>query len=137
MYTTQKDFAAFERQSLAAGRLPVIIEAAPELLSLKQQLFEEVHTMLSCFLAHTFFKMLSSTKSTILATNTSSIPIDILCSKLAADVRPRVIGLHFFHPEHNTTPVVEIIPSSTSSVEAKQAVAAVSRMYLLVFSLWV
>jgi 3-hydroxyacyl-CoA dehydrogenase/enoyl-CoA hydratase/3-hydroxybutyryl-CoA epimerase len=71
----------------------------------------------------------------IVATNTSSIRIALLIENLPAKDKPRVIGVHFFHPERNITPVVEIIPSTMSSAMSKQvAMSIASKAVHLSFS---
>ena len=47
-------------------------------------------------------------KDTILATNTSAIPLEKIAQSMAD--KTRLIGLHFFNPAH-TLPLVEIIKS--------------------------
>lgn len=60
----------------------LVIEAAPEKLELKQDLFAKLEAVVS--------------PTCILASNTSSLPITALAGKLK---RPeRVVGLHFFNP---------------------------------------
>lgn len=60
----------------------IVIEAAPEKRELKQQIYAQLEPQLK--------------QSAILATNTSSIPLDELCSALKAP--ERFVGLHFFNP---------------------------------------
>jgi 3-hydroxyacyl-CoA dehydrogenase/enoyl-CoA hydratase/3-hydroxybutyryl-CoA epimerase len=62
----------------------LVIEAAVEKLELKQKIFQRLDDL--------------TTEDTILATNTSALPV----SELAAATRhpERVIGLHFFNPVH-------------------------------------
>jgi 3-hydroxybutyryl-CoA dehydrogenase len=66
----------------AAGEADLVVEAAPENLELKQLIFEEAEA--------------AAPAHTILATNTSSLPI----SKIAEgnDGAKRIIGMHFFNP---------------------------------------
>jgi 3-hydroxyacyl-CoA dehydrogenase/enoyl-CoA hydratase/3-hydroxybutyryl-CoA epimerase len=64
------------------GRADLVIEAVPERLELKQKLFQSLENRLK--------------PDAILASNTSSIPLDRLAEGLA---RPeRLVGLHFFNP---------------------------------------
>jgi 3-hydroxybutyryl-CoA dehydrogenase len=75
------------RSELAGSQ--IIIEAVPEKLSLKRELFAELDDL--------------SSPETILASNTSGLPITQIA---AATKRPeRVIGMHFFNP----APVMKLI----------------------------
>jgi len=66
--------------ALAACEL--VIEAAPESLSLKHELYERLSEVVA--------------PECVLATNTSSLPVTAIA---AAAVRPeRVVGMHFFNP---------------------------------------
>lgn len=75
----------------AAG---IVIEAIPEIREAKAGLFAELDAICSA--------------TTVVATNTSSIPIAELASGTANP--DRVIGLHFFNPVPRM-PLVEVIPS--------------------------
>jgi 3-hydroxyacyl-CoA dehydrogenase len=79
-------------ESALAG-CQLVIEAAPEKLELKQELFA------------TFEKTVAD--DAILASNTSGIPI----TKIAADLKhpERVIGMHWSNPPH-LIPMIEVIP---------------------------
>lgn len=71
----------------------IVIEAAPEKLEIKRALFEELSGIVG--------------PSTILATNTSSLPVTSIAS---AAVDPgRVVGIHFFNPVLQME-LVEVIP---------------------------
>jgi 3-hydroxyacyl-CoA dehydrogenase len=76
----------------------LVIEAAPERLDLKQELFAE-------FEKHV-------TPDAILASNTSGIPI----TKIAADLQnpERVVGMHWSNPPH-MIPMIEVIPGDRTS----------------------
>jgi 3-hydroxybutyryl-CoA dehydrogenase len=70
----------------------IVIEAVPELLALKQALFARLDRVTAA--------------DTVLATNTSTIPITAIAADCA---RPeRVVGVHFFNPVHRMR-VVEVI----------------------------
>jgi 3-hydroxybutyryl-CoA dehydrogenase len=47
--------------------------------------------------------------SCVIATNTSTIPITVLASHVAAERRPRFVGTHYFSPV-SRMPLVEVIP---------------------------
>src|ERR1700710_1951423 len=76
----------------------LVIEAAPEKLELKQELFAE-------FEKHV-------TPDAILASNTSGIPI----TKIAANLQnpERVVGMHWSNPPH-MIPMIEVIPGDNTS----------------------
>ncbi|GAB3823737.1 3-hydroxyacyl-CoA dehydrogenase NAD-binding domain-containing protein [Pontibacter rugosus] len=76
----------------------VIIEAVVERLEVKQSIFSELASI--------------NTPDTILASNTSSIPITQIA---AAIPNPeRVVGMHFFNPAH-IMKLVEVISGATTS----------------------
>jgi 3-hydroxybutyryl-CoA dehydrogenase len=83
----------------------LVIEALPEIENLKVSFFADLDRV--------------TPKETILATNTSSIPI-IRVSKEVADPS-RVVGVHFFNPVP-VMPLVEIISSLATAPEAAQKV---------------
>lgn len=78
--------------------LDLVIEAVLEKPELKQQVFQELDRVCS--------------SSCILATNTSTIDVDLIGSKTRA--QKRIIGLHFFSPAH-VMQLLEII--RTDSVD--------------------
>ncbi len=67
---------------LAAADADLVIEAVPEKIELKQQIFRNLSRICR--------------PETILATNTSSLPVSRIAE--AAEHPERVIGLHFFNP---------------------------------------
>jgi 3-hydroxybutyryl-CoA dehydrogenase len=83
-----------------AGRAQVVIEAAPEDLALKRELFAEVERV--------------ADRQAILASNTSSLPI----ASIGAELREpdRLVGLHFFNPVLQM-PLVELIAGSGTREE--------------------
>src|SRR5215211_6324439 len=70
------------------GSCELVIEAAPERLELKRELFAELSRV---------------APDAVLATNTSSIPVTSLAS--AAARAERVVGMHFFNPP----PLMELV----------------------------
>jgi 3-hydroxybutyryl-CoA dehydrogenase len=85
-------------QALAGA--DIVIEAVPETIELKKQLFSQ-------FEAHVGEK-------TILASNTSSLPITEIASAVRG--RDRVVGMHFFNP----APVMQLV-EIVQAVETSQA----------------
>jgi 3-hydroxybutyryl-CoA dehydrogenase len=74
--------AAATEMEAAAAQADLIIEAAPEDLQLKKDLFARLSK--------------AARPDAILATNTSSLPVTAIAS--AARAPERVVGLHFFNP---------------------------------------
>ncbi len=87
-----------------AARADLVIEAVPEELDLKRQVFGRLDD--------------AAAPHTLLASNTSSLSISAIA---AATHQPaRVIGLHFFNPAH-LMPLVEIIRGDQTSDETVAA----------------
>ena len=84
----------FEKMEKAIEQAEVVIEAIPEKLELKKALFEQL--------------ILKTPQETILATNTSGIPIE----QIAKDTQEpqRILCTHFGNPPH-LVPLVEVIQS--------------------------
>jgi 3-hydroxyacyl-CoA dehydrogenase/alkylation response protein AidB-like acyl-CoA dehydrogenase/enoyl-CoA hydratase/carnithine racemase len=84
-------------------KVDLVIEAAVEKLELKQKIFHRLDELVA--------------DDTILATNTSALPV----SELAATTRrpERVIGLHFFNPVHRMQ-LVEIVAARQTSPDVLQ-----------------
>jgi 3-hydroxybutyryl-CoA dehydrogenase len=78
----------------------LVIEAAPERLELKKELFGELSRV---------------ARAAVLASNTSSIPITAIAP--AAEDPSRVVGMHFFNPAPRMK-LVEVIAGFDSSAEA-------------------
>ena len=94
----------------ALAECDAVIEAAPELIDLKQQIFGELSEVCSA--------------ETLFATNTSSISITELAA-LAANPE-RVVGMHFFNPP-SAMQLVEVIPglnTNDASMDAAMELAA-------------
>ena len=80
------------------GRADLVIEAVPEKVDLKQKVYDEVEPQLK--------------EGAILATNTSSIPLETLSEKVRDP--SRLVGLHFFNPVA-LMPLVEIVSHDQAS----------------------
>ncbi|MDF1796289.1 MAG: 3-hydroxyacyl-CoA dehydrogenase NAD-binding domain-containing protein [Coxiellaceae bacterium] len=85
----------------AVGRADVIIEAIFENLEVKQQLFKELEA--------------KAKPEAVLATNTSSIPLDEINQALTNP--ERLIGIHFFNPVA-MMPLVEVVHGEKSSEDS-------------------
>ncbi|MBX3173872.1 MAG: fatty acid oxidation complex subunit alpha FadJ [Gemmatimonadaceae bacterium] len=92
------------------GRVPLVIEAVFEDLSVKHKVLAETEAVLGA--------------DAIFATNTSTIPITKIA---AASKRPeRVIGMHFFSPVHKM-PLLEVIVTPRTSAETVTTVVEFGR----------
>ncbi len=83
-------------------RCDLVVEAAIENLEIKKKIFAELCTLAS--------------PETILATNTSALPISSLCTAEGVTHPERIIGLHFFNPV-NRMKLVEIVVTEFTSPE--------------------
>jgi 3-hydroxyacyl-CoA dehydrogenase/enoyl-CoA hydratase/3-hydroxybutyryl-CoA epimerase len=92
------------------GGADLVVEAVVEKLEIKQAVFADVESRVS--------------KEAVLASNTSSISIDLIAAK--AEHPERFVGMHFFNPVHKM-PLVEVIRGSKTSDEATATVIAFSR----------
>jgi 3-hydroxyacyl-CoA dehydrogenase / enoyl-CoA hydratase / 3-hydroxybutyryl-CoA epimerase len=89
----------------------VVIEAVPENLELKHKIYRDAESRMK--------------PGALLATNTSSIPLEELSKGLA---RPeRLIGLHFFNPVAQM-PLLEVVEGGSSSADAIDAGLAFARL---------
>ena len=94
----------------AAARSDAIIEAAPESMELKQELFRRLDA--------------AAPPHALLASNTSSLSIGSLA---AATTRPeRVVGMHFFNPVH-LMPLLEIVRAERTADETVNAALELGR----------
>ena len=107
--------AALERVHLAADleeaarEADLIVEAVPEDLDLKQNIFSQADLFCG--------------EETILASNTSSIPIGQLAG--CVERRDRFIGMHFFNPPH-AMKLIEIVRGERTSDDTVATVRAVA-----------
>ncbi|HLG20545.1 MAG TPA: 3-hydroxyacyl-CoA dehydrogenase NAD-binding domain-containing protein [Bdellovibrionota bacterium] len=94
----------------SARSADLAIEAIPEDLTMKRDLFERLNSL--------------APKSAILATNTSALPVGEMA---AASGRPdRFIGMHFFNPVHKMK-LIEIVTCEATSEETIETARRVSR----------
>lgn len=106
--------SAFQLTTLLAeaAQADLVIEAAPEKLGLKRQIFAELEA--------------GAPASTIFASNTSSLSIDVIA---ASTNRPgQFLGLHFFNPAHIMKLVEVIRGDFTSQATVEAALAYVARL---------
>lgn len=93
----------------AIDGVDVVVEAIPERMELKQDLFGKLGAALG--------------ENVLLATNTSSLPIGAIAD--AARFPERVTGMHFFNPVHimKLVEVVRTDKSSEAAIEASMELA--------------
>ena len=98
------------RATGAAGDADLVIEAVPEVIELKKRIFADVEAVVR--------------DGTILATNTSSLPV----SEIAAALRlpERFLGLHFFNPVHIMA-LVEVVKGRRTAPEVVERCLAFAR----------
>jgi 3-hydroxyacyl-CoA dehydrogenase len=95
----------FESDLAAAlDGVDMVVEAVPEKVELKQQVFAELEEHVSA--------------DAILASNTSGIPITKIAENLESP--ERVIGTHWSNPPH-LIPMIEIIPGERTSADVTAA----------------
>jgi 3-hydroxybutyryl-CoA dehydrogenase len=87
-----------DQLALAVKETSLVVEAAPEKLALKQQLFADIEANVAA--------------DTILASNSSAIPSTEIGRHLTH--RERVVGMHFWNPPH-LVPLVEVIQTEKTS----------------------
>lgn len=92
------------------GKADVVIEAIFEDVKVKSDLYAEIEPKLK--------------RSAIIATNTSSIPLEQLAPALKKP--DRLVGLHFFNPV-SKMPLVEIVVGEQTSKKAQQTAAMLTK----------
>jgi 3-hydroxybutyryl-CoA dehydrogenase len=113
----EQDLAGLERLAcsndldLTVGDAEVVIEAVPERLALKREIFARLEA--------------AAPAGALLATNTSAIPIADIVAGLAT--AHRMLGMHFWNPPH-LVPLVEVVPSArTDASTLTRAMALLER----------
>jgi len=99
--------------STQPGRLrdvQIVIEAASEKLEIKKKIFGDLAA--------------STPDSTILATNTSALPIEELATSTGSPAR--VVGLHFFNPVSRMK-LIEVVAGRQTSEEIRERALAFAR----------
>jgi 3-hydroxybutyryl-CoA dehydrogenase len=94
----------------AVAEADFIIEAAPEKLELKQELFTQIES--------------AARADAILATNTSVIPITHIMAKVKT--KHRAIGTHWWNPPY-LVPLVEVIQTADTSPDVIEATMSFMR----------
>lgn len=87
----------------------VVIEAVPEILDLKVEIFRALR---------------GAGPDTLLVTNTSTMSIGQLAA--ACGESPQVIGMHFFNPAHKM-PLVEVVVADSTGADARDRAVELAR----------
>jgi 3-hydroxyacyl-CoA dehydrogenase len=96
----------------AVSGADLVVEAVPERLDLKQQVFADLENL--------------APSGAVLASNTSGIAITAISENLQ---RPeRVIGMHWSNPPH-LIPMIEVVPGAKTDPGVTQALAAYVRSF--------
>lgn len=96
----------------AVSGADLVIEAIPEKIDLKRVIFAK-------------FEQFTS-PNTILATNTSGIPISDIAAELAHP--ERVIGMHWSNPPH-LIPMIEVVPGDKTSDSVQQRLIEIIKAF--------
>ena len=95
-------------------RVDLVIEAAVERMDIKKQIFADLCRR--------------SSGKTVLATNTSALPISELATAVGITHPERILGIHFFNPVHQMKLVEIVVTERTSDEAVETALAFVRRI---------
>lgn len=95
-------------------RVDLVIEAAVERMDIKKQIFADLCARCP--------------DDTVLATNTSALPIADLAKGEGVTHPERILGIHFFNPVHQMKLVEIVITDTTSEAAVETALAFVRRI---------
>lgn len=95
-------------------RVDLVIEAAVERMDIKKQIFADLCRR--------------SSEKTVLATNTSALPISELATEEGITHPERILGIHFFNPVHQMKLVEIVVTEQTSDEAVETALAFVRRI---------
>jgi enoyl-CoA hydratase/3-hydroxyacyl-CoA dehydrogenase len=96
----------------AVGNADVVIEAAPEDVSVKKDLFSKVERL--------------APRRSLLASNTSTLPISEIADGLARE--SSFVGMHFFNPPP-VMPLLEVIRGNATGEEALSTAIALGKRF--------
>lgn len=94
----------------AFDKCDLVVEAVPEVLTLKQQVISQIEDRVA--------------SETLIATNTSTLDIDAIAGALSDPAR--FIGTHFFMPAQ-VNRLLEVIPAAATSTETLASVMALAK----------
>ena len=106
------DLVTPSAEAVPLTRCDLIVEAAVENLEIKKKIFADLCKR--------------SSSHTILATNTSALPISELCEAEGITHPERIVGLHFFNPVSRMK-LVEVVVTKQTSPEVVERVLAFVR----------
>ncbi len=95
-------------------RVDLVIEAAVERMDIKKRIFADLCSRTS--------------EETVLATNTSALPISDLAKAEGVTHPERILGIHFFNPVHQMKLVEIVVTDTTSDIAVETALAFVRRI---------
>ena len=98
--------------AVAAGGRDYVIEAAPEKLALKHELFRRLDAVMD--------------PETILASNTSSLPLEAMAAEMSPARKARFMVCHWYNPGH-LMPIVELSFFGNMPAEIYEEVEALYR----------
>ncbi|MEM7600185.1 MAG: 3-hydroxyacyl-CoA dehydrogenase NAD-binding domain-containing protein [Verrucomicrobiota bacterium] len=108
------DLVAPSAEPISLERCDLVVEAAVENLEIKKKIFAD---------------LCARTRSdTILATNTSALPISELCEAKGITHPERIIGLHFFNPVSRMKLVEVVVTEFTSPEVVERTLTFVRRI---------
>lgn len=90
---TLQHISLYEDLSSAVEDVDFVIEALPEILSLKQDILKQLDQLCA--------------PDTILATNTSSLKLSDICAKISKERQAKVLVAHCYNPAH-LIPIIEL-----------------------------
>jgi 3-hydroxyacyl-CoA dehydrogenase/enoyl-CoA hydratase/3-hydroxybutyryl-CoA epimerase len=108
------DLVSPSATTVSLDRCDLVVEAAVENLEIKKKIFAELCSLTS--------------PGTILATNTSALPISSLCTADGITHPERIIGLHFFNPVNRMKLVEVVVTEFTSPETVERALSFVHKI---------
>ncbi len=105
----------FDSDFPSLNKADLIIEAVIEDLKIKQNLWSQIIKQVA---AHT-----------ILATNTSGIPLKLISQNFPAQIKQRFMGIHFFNPPRYQR-LLELIPSKDTAPHIIEKISEMARIHL-------
>lgn len=108
------DLVTPSAEPVSLKRCDLVVEAAVENLEIKKKIFADLCER--------------SRPDTILATNTSALPISALCTAAGVTHPERIVGLHFFNPVSRMKLVEVVVTDHTSPEVVERTLAFVRKI---------